>query len=386
MSERYDVIVIGGGVAGLSTAANITEGNVLLIEKDRIKTQEKGYLRFSFQNSMDRFGLSNCVLTRYNVLSFRSITGSKFDFHFEDHEMVLLDLGKIHSTLKSHIEKKHGFREKIEIVDVKQNNQKVEVEISENNDIKTIYAKYLVDASGNEFFTRKKFNLKCSDLFCTCFGAMFENGYTGEINVLTLILPSTNFKCGGWIYPLDNDYSFGIADALRNMVSPDVALSEQFNKVQKDPTFRNIIQGGIRQDWDMGVIPLGISNPLVFGRICYIGDVVGQANPWNALGIRPILELSIMCANAINLALKQDDKTLLENYQNNWDSTYGEVYSNYNHWGKWSKSTKAWKETSMNRMLNEFEFNQKNLVDQLRYYNLPEKKRFYLETLTANFC
>jgi len=37
MSEHYDVIVIGGGVAGLSTAGNITEGSVLLLEKELSK-------------------------------------------------------------------------------------------------------------------------------------------------------------------------------------------------------------------------------------------------------------------------------------------------------------------------------------------------------------
>jgi len=160
MGEQYDVIVIGGGVAGLSTAANITEGSVLLLEKDKIKTQEKGYLRFTFLNSMERFALSNCIVAKYNVLSFRSTTGSKFDFQFDDFEILLLDLGKTHSVLKKHVEKMQEIRERMEIIDVKQNNHKIEVEISKDNNIENISAKYLVDASGYRFFIRKKFNLK----------------------------------------------------------------------------------------------------------------------------------------------------------------------------------------------------------------------------------
>lgn len=387
MSEHCDVIIIGGGIAGLSTAANITEGNVLLLEKDKIKTEEKRYTRFAFLNSMDRFVLSNCILTKYNVLSFRSITGSKFDFNFDDFEMLLLDLGKIHSTLKRHIEKVNEIREKIEIIDVKQNNHKIEVEISENNNIKTISANYLVDASGNDFFTRKKLNLKNPDFLCICRGASFKSGYKGKPNVLTLILPTAQFKCGGWIYPFDiKDYSFGITDILENIYSPATILKGQFNQIQKNSILGDIIQGGFRQEWDMGIIPVGISYPLVFGRICYVGDVVGQATPWHIDGIRPILETSIMCANAINITLSRRNKSLLNTYQNHWDSTYGKVYDNYNYWKKWTKTTKAWEETSMKHMLNEFKYGQEHLLDALRYQNMPKNGCDYLRNLRSQFC
>ena len=386
MSEQYDVIVIGGGVAGLSTAANITEGNVLLLEKDRIRTEEKRFLRFTFLNSMDRFGLSDSIITKYNVLSFRSTTGSKFDFNFDDFEILLLDLGKIHSSLKKHIDEKQEIREKIEIIDVKQNNHGVEVEISKDNNIETVSAKYLVDASGNGFLTRKKFNLKCPDLLCTCLGATFKDGYIGEKNVITFIVPTDNFKCGGWIYPFNSDhYAFGIADALRNIVSPETVLNEQFNKTQKHPIFEDMIQGGFRQNWDTGILPMGISYPLVFDRICYVGDVVGQATPWNGDGVRPILETSIICGNAINLALKRNDKSSLENYQNDWDFTYGSVYNNYDHWKKWTKTTEAWEKTSIKNMLNDSKYGQKHLFELLKYYYMSKRGRDYLKNLKSQF-
>lgn len=387
MSEQYDVIVIGAGIAGLSTAANITEGNVLIIEKDKIITQERRYLRSTFLKSMDRFALSNCILTKYNVLSFRSITGSKFDFHFDDFEILLLDLGRINGTLKKHIEKMQEIKEEVEVVDVKQDNHKIEVVISENNNIETIHAKYLVDASGNSFFTRKKFNLRSFHLLCTCLGATFKNGYKGEPNVITIILPTAQFKCGGWIYPFDTkDYSFGIADILEDVGAPATILNEQFKQVQKHPLLEEIIQNGFEQNWDIGIIPVGSSHPLVFGRICYIGDVVGQATPWFIDGVRPILESSIMCANAINLALKQDDKSSLNIYQTNWGSTYGEVYNDYNHWEKWTKPVGALEETSVRHMLNEFKNGQTHLLDHLRYYDMSESGRDYLRNLRPQFC
>ena len=62
--------------------------------------EEKRYTRFSFLNSMDRFGLSDSILRKYDVLSYISTTGSRFDFHFDSNELIVLDLGKIHKTLK----------------------------------------------------------------------------------------------------------------------------------------------------------------------------------------------------------------------------------------------------------------------------------------------
>ena len=130
-------------------------------------------------------------------------------------------------------------------------------------------------------------------------------------------------------------------------------------------------------------MPVGISYPLVFDKICYVGDAVGQATPWNGDGVRSILDATIMCGNAINLALKRNDKSLLENYKINWDSSYGPVYNNYDHWKKWTKTTEAWEETSIKHMLNDSKYGQDHLLDLLRYYNMPKKGRDYLKNLKS---
>jgi len=153
-------------------------------------------------------------------------------------------------------------------------------------------------------------------LLCNCLGATFKNGYIGEPNVVTIILPTAKFKCGGWIYPFNTKhYVFGIADALKNIVSPEIILNGQFDQMRKHPLLKDIIQDSFRQDWDIGIIPVGVSYPLVFGHTCYVGDVVGQVTPWFLDGIRPVLESSIICANAINLALKKDEESLLHDFR-----------------------------------------------------------------------
>jgi flavin-dependent dehydrogenase len=387
MNEQYDVIVIGGGVAGLSTAANITEGKVLVLEKERIKTKEKRHLRFTFLNSMARFGLSNCICARYNVLSLRSLSGSTFDFEFDDFEMSLLDLGKINSTLKKHIEKTQEVRERTEVFDITQSNHGLEVEISRDNKRETISTKYLVDASGNSFFTRRKFNLDFSDFLCACLAATFKGGYIGESQVLTFILPTSQFQFGGWLFPFDtNNYEFGVADGWRKIISSPInKLHRLYGDIQKHPALNDIIQDSKKQEWDTGIVPVGISYPLVFNRICYVGDTVGQATPWYIEGVRPILETSIMCAQAINASLKRNDKSLLSTYQKRWDSIYGEVFQTYNYKTKWTKNTKEWEMTSVQHTVSEFKRDKTHLLDLLRYDKMSEKGQNYLRTITAQF-
>jgi flavin-dependent dehydrogenase len=336
---------------------------------------------------MDRFGLSDSILIKYDVLSYISTTGSRFDFHFDSNELIVLDLGKIHKTLKKQVEKTHKIREQIKITDVKQNNNKVKIEISENDEKKNFFTKYVIDASGNEFFTRKKFNLRCPELCCPCLSASIFGGYKGEHNVITFILPTDQFKSGGWLYPFDNgDYVFGIADTFENMVLPET-LERRFNEIQKYPILEDILEEGIRDKWDAGIIPVGFSPPLVFDRICYVGDIIGQVNPWDMNGVRPTLESSIMCANAIDVSLKNNNKSFLSEYQKNWDFTYGPQYSNYDHYRKWTKTTEEWEKTSMKYMVDVFKkYGQEIFLNQLRYYKMPKEGSDYLKKLRSRFC
>jgi len=387
MSEHYDVIVIGGGIAGLSTAANITEGDVLLLEKDKIKTEEKRYLRSTFMRSPERFGFSKCVLKKYDTYLLQSLTGLKLEIHFDDYELKLLDLGKINKFLKKEIERKSDIREKIEVKDVKFSNNKIEVTISDRDDINTLSTKYVIDASGTSFFTRKIFNLKCPDILCHCLSATFYEDYIGDPDILTYIMPTDEFKCGGWIFPFnEKDHHFGIADSLSTIESPSNVLNAIYDRTKKHPIFENMIRGNDLKKWDIGIIPIGYQKPLVYNRIAYVGDIVVQATPWLFEGIRPISEASIMCANVVNAALKNKNKSLLKKYEDEWYSTYGRIYESHHYQEKWNRTTLEW-DKSLKRMSKIVDTDGKMaFLGFLKYDKMPENHRNYLRNLRSQFC
>jgi flavin-dependent dehydrogenase len=382
VSERYDVIVIGGGVAGLSTAANITEGNVLLLEKNRIRTEEKRYLRFTFMDSVERLRLLDCIIERYDKILFQTPT-NRLDVEYNNFEFVIIDLGKLHKKLMKYLTKKQEINEKWKVTAVKNRNKMIEVKVSHEGAIEKIFAKYLVDASGNSFFTKKIFNLPYPNLVCHCCEAMFRGGYIGDPNTITFIGPSTKFKFGGWIYPIDKgNYLFGLTNNLNFFNLPLQSLDTKFKQVKYDLRLADKIEGGVIYDSNMGLIPVGISYPVIFGRICYVGDTVSQATPWMLEGVRPSLDASIMCADAINEALKQQEESLLEKYKEYWNFTYGAVYNAINLMWKWDRTDEEWS-NSFKRMSKIAQMNKKQFLRLLKYDKMSEKAEERLANLKS---
>ena len=388
MISHYDVIVIGGGIAGLSTAANITEGNVLLIERDKIKTEQERHFRIPYGELPGEFGLKSCFLNTYDTIYFLTFNNSILEVPYPNEDLHLLDLGKVNHILKKHVYKNHECKENILVKNVKVDNKMIYVEIfnKKNNENTNLSAKYLVDASGINFLTRTIFNLQTPDVFLHYLASTFKGGYNSDSKVVTFIYPSTEFKSGGWIFPYaQNNYNFGIGKTFYDIKSSIRMLKDKFYSAHTHYTIKDKINGGQRGKWTPGILPLGISEPMVFERVIYVGDVVGQTTPWGLEGIRPIMESSIMCANALNSTIKHDDKNLLKKYENDWNDTYGKIYRLIDHHEKWyNRITEDW-DRSIERMKIVLENDLAFLHSALKYDRMPKHKQKYLKELRPNW-
>jgi len=383
MSEHYDVIVIGGGVAGLSTAGNITEGSVLLLEKDKIKTEMKRYLRFTYMDSVERLGLIKSIIKGYDTLSFRTLTNKTKNIRFHNDVLALVDLGLLNNNLKTHVKKIHTIKEKSKVIDVKQYSDNVEVITNVNGNKKVYNSKYLVDASGINFFTKKKFNLPHPKFFCHCLESTNEGGYKGDSSVLTFVMPSERFKFGICIFPYGtNNYSIGLTDNSKLLHAPQSEYRELIKQTKKNLGFDDLIGEGKISYYQMGIIPLGVSPPLTFGKVCYVGDVLSQVNPWMVEGVRPIIESSVMCANALNAALERQEDVLLDRYVDDWCSTYGAVYNTINLVKKWNRTTEMWID-SFKRMMKLTQTSKEPLLRLLKYDQISEESEERLTKLKS---
>ena len=95
--QIFDVIIIGGGPAGLGSAIHLAEKGieVLLLEKNKIGLTQKTWLTFDY--IVEKYGLEESVRNRFSGVIFSCYLGNTYsfkrnDFIFPIHEEMALGL------------------------------------------------------------------------------------------------------------------------------------------------------------------------------------------------------------------------------------------------------------------------------------------------------
>ena len=80
-ARHYDVIVIGGGPAGLTAAEGLAKAGLktLVLEKERIGARPRSWI--AWKDDIVKLGFSRAILNEINSLSFTSYLGGKYDFN-----------------------------------------------------------------------------------------------------------------------------------------------------------------------------------------------------------------------------------------------------------------------------------------------------------------
>ncbi|MCH7850102.1 MAG: FAD-dependent oxidoreductase [Nanoarchaeota archaeon] len=297
--EYYDVIIIGGGIAGCGLAYNLKRigytGSVLMIEKNEIGFNEKYGTRTMFEE----------IINEYNFKPLKTFKGIKIGFDDEPFITIKTPVYLVeYKRACEQLFKKSNANYKMEcVVDVKG-----DIIVTENN---SYHSKYIIDCSGTSFFLRKKLKLALPFRYWVGDVSILRNniniesdhiyynygdkhGYIEEINISPKYITH-----GYWQYVKNIDFS-------------------QIKPPEKTFYKKHLVNTQIIKKAKV-IIPATPVLPLVYKKIAFFGDSFGIASSSTAYGTGPILDSS----KILSIAIKKGD---LKYFERVWCKKYFKSY------------------------------------------------------------
>jgi len=335
--EKFDIIIIGGGIAGLSTALHLcreTDATLLLLEKSFIGDPTKTS-PFTFPDIVERFGLSDAVLQKYTRFVYRSPTGVAACFEYENPTFVTLDYQKMCNIIFNQIRKEGNVEvmEKTKVLDLEIQNDflstaTLRLTLSNSTDAS---CNVLCDASGCNFFTLRKLGIKIPSLYSHPYGELLAGCKIEDPNEMCIFAGNKYGNGGGWLYPIDRNMArFGFATVTCSPIYPRDIVERNFENAKRDfYPCNEMLAGAEKTRSEFGTIPIEPLKKFVYGQILMVGDAAGQATPWYGEGIRPALESGEMCGKTIAEACQKGKfrRKTLKRYQHLWDDEKRKAYS-----------------------------------------------------------
>lgn len=317
--ERFDVAILGGGLAGLSTAVALTDSTRLSVALVEMRPNPRSGARAVYNDTIRMFGLQDAVLRAYTGMAYRSASGvaAYFDYGPEN-SLSALDYRHaceilLRRALDGGLEMRQARAIGLETTGA------VRLRLAGSGQIET---RVLVDASGAAQWTARQTGARTSAYASLCYGEILRGCDVEQPHAFAFLAPSSRYgNGGGWFYPLDDGAaSFGYSLVAPNPGRPrNIAWRYHAARAEFQPYARQV-QGAQVEAIEGGAVPLGRVSRFCDDGILRVGDAGGQAHAWSVEGCRPALENGLLAARVIAgaFAANRFDRAALSVFERDW--------------------------------------------------------------------
>lgn len=319
-AERCDVLILGGGLAGLSTALALTTTTRLAVALVEMRPAANRSVRAVYNDAIHKFGLEDAVLQSYTAMAFHSAYGTSVRFEYgEKDSLSALDYACACQILRQRAVDSGLLLRPGRAVHLDVSERGVLLSLAGGMELET---ELLVDASGAAQWTARQMGVRGSRYVSRCYGQRLAGCAVEEPQTFAFLAPHHHFgNGGGWLYPVGN----GVLSAGYSLVTPaqqaprDTAWRWAAARTEF-PLLARQVAGSAQVSIEGGAIPVGRVERFCDDRILRVGDAAGQANPWSVEGCRPALENGVLAAQVIDFAFRSNDfqRTVLDWYEIAW--------------------------------------------------------------------
>ena len=321
MVEKFDVIVIGGGVAGLQISKLLSQAklNACLIDAKPDLLKLNFYTLGSYLN-LKEYGLTTKVIA--SQLSEVVVHSQHLSLK-KNCQAYILDKYQLHKELLTQIQAngvtiKTGTR--VTSFTTHPNGEMNQVIDSQG---KSHQARIFVDATGVSGVISRAIGLQ-DKILKVATGLEYDVQYLGSPSQAHLFIGKDIKGSYGWIFPTGNQRAILGLGAINQQTKSN--LKQKLDSLFNYPSIKSLINKD-RKELYGGSIPItDVKKQIVYKNIVAIGDSISQVHPLIGEGYRFILRTGQIAAPYIIKAIKTKDINKLTGYEQEWTQTFYQQY------------------------------------------------------------